>query len=216
MQYTGKHLADMLTDQELNFANLWLSAHVHGLSREECYITAGYADWDASANSAAKLAAPHITAYLDVHSAPEPEVLPAAPQEPPKSYPVEVLPPNPAVDLDYLDRKLGGLISADIGEVLTSYARVSDTCDPITGEPVVLHIPVLRCAISDMSPAARASIQSIRMTPNGPEVKLYSRLDAIKLALMRIGAAPVGTDAEGEFNGLSDAELDARIRALTK
>ncbi len=175
-----QELADKLNAKQLTFANLWLTANQHGMSNMECYRQAGYTaknDNVAAVQANRLLKNAKIWAYCQAMRAESIE--------------------ETGLTLRYLDQQLKDLIDGTSTEVMTTVAHITDRIDEETGEPIVVHVPAIRCAIDDLPPEVQGSIQSMKTTANGVEVKQYSRLEALKLAYQRQGALKEGRELTG-------------------
>lgn len=173
-------LADALNMRELAFCNLWLTSESHGMGRAECYIMAGYTAKTknvAYVQAHRALKRPKIAEYIHAMRVSSMEGV--------------------GLTLNYLDRQLKDIIDGSVTEVLATRARTTDAVDEHTGEPLVVYEPVLRGDLDELPDEVQASIQTLKTTQHGLEVKQYSRLDALKLAYQRQGALREGRELSG-------------------
>ena len=197
-------VAALLDERELALANLWLTTDGHRMTQIECYAAAGYEiDADPKVNAkraCAGLRRCHVAAYVSMM----------------RRDAVNTT----RMDLAYLDGQLKELIDTKITDVLSSYARSVGEVDMVTGEVIVVHTPTLKCPIDQLPPEFAGAVQSIKVKSDGVELKMYSRLEAIRTAMQRLGALTNRTELSGpggrpiELQALSDAELEAKIAAL--
>lgn len=173
-------LADALTPRELAFANLVLTMDQHGMRRPTCYEMAGFSAKNknvAYVEGGRLLKKPKVHNYCQAMRA--------------KSM-QEV-----GLTLNYLDQQLKDIIDGTTVEIVTTIAQESKQFDSETGEPIVNHIPVIRCSFDELPPEVQGSIQSVKRTQHGFEVKQYSRLEALRMAYQRVGALREGRELTG-------------------
>lgn len=185
-----QELADALNMRELAFANLWLTTDQHGMSRTDCYKMAGYAaknDNVAAVESGRYLKKPKIWKYTRAM----------------RNKAIE----ETGLTLQYLDQQLKDIIDGSAIEVMPVVA-VEGKC-PLTGELETHYIPRLVCTSDDLPPEVQSAIQSIKVGQNGPEVKMYSRVDALKLAYQRQGALKEGRELTGPGGSALSAPMFA-------
>lgn len=196
-------LSDKLSQRELTFANLWLTSPEHGMSRAQCYIMSGF---PCPSESKARHKAEHLLKRTNVWSYI-------------RSMRLESV-ERTGLTLDYLDAQLKEVIDTSITDVLMTVAKDTGLIDEDTGTSVRLHVPVLKCSLQDLPSTVAQSIQGIKMTKEGVEIKLYNKLEAFKLAYQRQGALynKVGSakdTAESRdsppLKEMTDDELDRRI-----
>ena len=201
MELTEKQQAafELLTQREQAFALLYLERPVHGMTLAQCYTAAGYtAKNDNVAN---------VSAYQLIR---RPKLWTFT-----KLMRDEAL-ASTALTLEFLDAQLAELIVASAADVMTTVAFETGREDAETGLPIIRHVPMLRCAIDDLPPEIQGAIQSIKTTKEGVEVKMYSRIDAMKLAMQRLNGLKETHEHTGSIDvqGLTDEQLNTRIAQL--
>lgn len=172
--------AGVLQERQLKFADLVLTVDIHGMSRTNCYKAAGYTartDNVAAASAVRLLRNDNVRTYIDLQ----------------RGVAIEKV----GLTLEYLDRQLRDILEGTAADVMTSYARETGRIDDETGNPLVEHTPIIRCAIDELEPEVHSAIQSIKVGQHGPEVKMYSRIDALRLAYQRQGAIREGREISG-------------------
>lgn len=195
--------ARMLTPQELTFCNLWLTCAQHGMSRGRCYLEAGLEarNVSAAAGQATRLLRkPEVVEYCRLMLG---ESVRAT-----------------GLTLQYLDQQLKNIIDSAVTDVVSSFRVNSGRLCEETGEEIHYHTPILRCHIDDLPPEVQCAIQSIRRTKDGIDVKMYPKLDAIRLAYQRQGALTDKRELSGPdgkpLELISDEQLDAKLRDLLR
>lgn len=173
-----RKLAGALSDKELSFANLWLTRDAHGLNRTNCYKASGYT---AKNDNVAAVCSGRLLKKTKIW-----EYCQAMRNESVK---------DTGLSLRYLDQQLKELIDGTAVEIMPVIEHTRT--NPLTGQSETYLAPALVCATEDLPDAVQASIQSIKMGPNGPEVKTYSRVDVLKLAYQRQGALREGREISG-------------------
>jgi hypothetical protein len=196
-----RELAGKLSTGELVFCNLWLTSHQHGMTRAKCYMQAGLPARNISAAGALSnrlLRKPEVVEYCASMRGESAR--------------------STGLTLRYLDMQLKNMLEGSITDIVSSFAMATGTVDQDTGDPVINHIPVLRCGIDDIPPETVAAIESIKQGPKGIEVKMYNKLDALKLAYQRQGALIDRKELTGldgkPLNEIPDEQLDNRIKSL--
>lgn len=166
-----QEIMDALDPKELAFANLWLSMDHHGLSVGQCYLSAGYnvkTIYIAAVSARRLLKKPHVWKYCQMMR---------------KESAKEI-----GLSLMYLDQQLKDIIDGSAFEVMPITGRRTNKVDPETGEDIISYSPEFVCNSDDLPDCVQSSVQSVKRTAHGGEVKMYNRLEAIKLAYQRQGA----------------------------
>jgi len=170
-----------LTERELKFANLVLTIPLHGKTKPECYLEAGYnakTGNSASVMASTLLKKTQVWEYMDSIKCGDTKTT--------------------ILSLRYLDSEIKDIVDSNV--VLATCKRLEDIPEHVRG-----------------------SIQSVKLDKDGniTDLRMYNRVDAMKLAMQRQGALTDKKEITGANGGpiqvtnLSDAELDAKLAALS-
>ncbi len=172
-----KEAATALNVQQLSFANLWLTKAIHHMSDAACYYASGYKAKSEAARAtgaAIILKRPNVVEYITKMK--EASVKAAI------------------LSIEMIDTSIAEIMEADVGDYLETHA---------VGAPggLIKYIPTLKCNIQDLPRAIRRQIHTVKMTPYGLEIKLYSKMDAMNLAGKRLNAFTEKREISGPNSG---------------